>query len=329
MNLLEVQHLSKSFTKNKKVLDTVSFSLEKGKVLAIVGESGSGKTTLMRTICGLERLNQGTISLSGKSISSEKVMVQPEKRNIGLVFQDYALFPHLTVFGNVIYGINKDPDKNQKVAQMLKMVGLTGFEKRYPHQLSGGQQQRVALARALAPNPQLLILDEPFSNLDVILKDQLRNEVFEIIRSTGVTAIFVTHDTEDALSVSDQILVLKDGVVQQTGTAESIFQTPNSLYIASLFGEMITFSHQLLGKFGFELENNKEYGIRINKVTLDSKSDFSLEATVIQAIFLGEKYVLKIGFENGEIIRVYGDKKMEGTTVQIGFDKEDVLSFDN
>ena len=160
--------------------------------------------------------------------------INPEKRNIGMVFQDYALFPHMTVFKNIVYGISKHPHKKERVIELLNLVGLAGLEKRYPHELSGGQQQRVALARAMAPKPQLLILDEPFSNLDVILRNQLRNDLSNIIKKTKTTAIFVTHDIKDALVISDRVIVLQNGELIQKGKTEEIQKHPNSEYVKLL-----------------------------------------------------------------------------------------------
>ncbi|HLW38874.1 MAG TPA: ABC transporter ATP-binding protein, partial [Brumimicrobium sp.] len=210
--MLTIESLSKSFDKGKSyALENVSFNLKAGQVCAIVGESGSGKTTLVRCIAGLERPDHGTITMEGNTLVSLDKFVQPEKRKVGLVFQEYALFPHLTILDNVLYGISKMKNKKKRAQEMLDLVGLSEMGKRYPYQLSGGQQQRVALARALAPEPSLLILDEPFSNLDMMLRTQLRNEVFDIIKKTNVTVLFVTHDTQDALSVADEILILQKG----------------------------------------------------------------------------------------------------------------------
>jgi iron(III) transport system ATP-binding protein len=179
--MLRIESLSKSFDKGKSyALKDVSFHLKEGDVYAIVGESGSGKTTLIRLIAGLETPDSGFIEMNGKQVSSIKKIVPPEKRNIGLVFQEYALFPHFTLFENILYGISKLKNKKERAEEALNMVGLLKMKDRYPHQLSGGQQQRVALARALAPQPSLLILDEPFSNLDAMLRAQLRNEIFDI-----------------------------------------------------------------------------------------------------------------------------------------------------
>lgn len=234
--MLNVQSISKTFNNGKvKALNEVSFSINKGKIVAIVGESGSGKTTLIRLITGLETQDKGSVVFKGKTLSSETIFIKPEARNIGMVFQEYALFPHFTVFDNIAYGISKSSNKNERVAEVLELVALTGLEKRFPHELSGGQQQRVALARALAPKPELLILDEPFSNLDVILRNQLRNDVVAILRKTNATAIFVTHDIKDALKISDDILILQKGNLLQQGNTEEVFKNPNCAYVDLLF----------------------------------------------------------------------------------------------
>lgn len=232
--ILQLKKLTKTFSKGKvKALNEISFSLSKGKILALVGESGSGKTTLIRIITGLETQNNGSVVFKNNILSSNTIFIEPEKRNIGMVFQEYALFPHFTVFDNIAFGISKN--KKERVTEVLDLVALKGFEKRFPHELSGGQQQRVALARALAPKPELLILDEPFSNLDVILRQQLRSDIKEILKKTNTTAIFVTHDIKDALKISDEILVLQKGNLLQYGNTDEVFKNPNCEYVSLLF----------------------------------------------------------------------------------------------
>ncbi|WP_422091825.1 ABC transporter ATP-binding protein [Tenacibaculum ovolyticum] len=234
--LLEIKEVKKTFNKGNVVaLNNVSLSLIKGNIVAIVGESGSGKTTLIRLITGLEVLDSGTISLKNKVVSSNSVFIEPQFRNVGMVFQDYALFPHFTIFDNIAYGISKLPNKKERVKEVLDLVGLSDKEKNYPHELSGGQQQRVALARALAPKPELLILDEPFSNLDVILRNQLRKDVQRILKETNTTAIFVTHDIKDAIEISDEILVLQNGNVLQQGITKEVYEKPKEGYVKLLF----------------------------------------------------------------------------------------------
>ncbi|KAB1158665.1 ABC transporter ATP-binding protein [Tenacibaculum aiptasiae] len=237
--LLAIQNLHKAFNSGKvKALNNVSFSLEKGNVLAVVGESGSGKTTLIRLIAGLETLDSGEIEINNTTVSSNSVFIEPQQRNVGMVFQDYALFPHLTIFKNIAYGLSKQENKEERVREVLKLVGLSGMEKRYPHELSGGQQQRIALARALAPKPELLILDEPFSNLDVILRSQLRKDILQIIKQTNTTAIFVTHDIKDAITISDKIIILKQGVILQEGSTKEVHEKPEESYVKKLFDNM-------------------------------------------------------------------------------------------
>lgn len=239
-----MKNVSKSFDRGTvKALLNVSFSLKKGQIVSVIGESGSGKTTLVRLIAGLEAPDSGSIFLNDKLMSSEDVFIAPEKRKVGMLFQDYALFPHMSVFENIAYGIAKKTNKNERINQMLEIVDLKGFEKRYPHELSGGQQQRVAMARALAPDPELLILDEPFSNLDVILKNQLRKEIAEILKLTNKTAIFITHDIKDAVVVSDKIMVLQNGLKIQQGSVKEMYNNPKNEYVKLLFEE------QLISKF--------------------------------------------------------------------------------
>jgi ABC-type sulfate/molybdate transport systems ATPase subunit/ABC-type spermidine/putrescine transport system permease subunit II len=213
-------------------------SLPEEKLLSLVGESGSGKTTLLRLLAGLERPDRGTISLDGRVLSSPAAVVPPEQRGIGLVFQHHALFPHLTVEKNFGFGIWRRSREEREgiIGQLLALVGLTGFGKRYPHELSGGERQRIALARALAPEPILLLLDEPFSSLDARLQQAVRDDTRAILKERGATALFVTHDTGDALSIADRIVVLKQGLLQQDGAPPEVYHAPANAYVASFFG---------------------------------------------------------------------------------------------
>lgn len=238
--LLEIHEVQKKFNNGNVIaLNNVSLNLEQGNILAVVGESGSGKTTLIRLVAGLETLDKGEIIINNKMVSSNSIFIEPQDRKVGMVFQDYALFPHFTVFDNIAYGISKLSNKKERVEEVLQLVGLEGLGKRYPHELSGGQQQRVALARALAPKPELLILDEPFSNLDIILRNKLREDLLKILKKTKSTAIFVTHDIKDALLISDDILVLQKGIVLQKGKTKEVYKKPNCKYVSLLF-ETIT-----------------------------------------------------------------------------------------
>lgn len=230
------------------VLDDVSLTLLHGELLGLLGPSGCGKTTLLRIIAGFESISQGTVEIAGKVVCTNCDAVAAEKRNTGMVFQDYALFPHLTVGENIAFGLKNQRKKHNKgiftnkksfhnqieprVAEVLELVGLRGLEKRYPHQLSGGQQQRISLARALAPQPALILLDEPLSNLDVQVRHRLRAEIRAILKAAGTSAIFVTHDREEALAISDKIAVMHRGKLEQVGTPEEMYLNPASRFVA-------------------------------------------------------------------------------------------------
>ncbi|SHG53048.1 iron(III) transport system ATP-binding protein [Salegentibacter echinorum] len=326
--MLSINSISKSFDKGKNfALKDVSFQVKEGAVCAIVGESGSGKTTLIRLIAGLERPDAGSIVLRGKELSSVKKLVAPEKRKIGLVFQEYALFPHFDLLKNVSYGISNLKNKKQRALEMLDLVGLSGLEKRYPHQLSGGQQQRVALARALAPNPSLLILDEPFSNLDAMLRMQLRNQVFEIIKKTGVTAIFVTHDTQDALSVADEILILQNGKVIQKDQASNLYTKPNSVYVASLFGNTIQLNQELQTAFDCPLNADCCHAIRNESLSINKECEYVTHARVLKKTFMGNTTHLLLKLDNGHQISVVTQDDNVADHIKIGFNSTDVLEF--
>ena len=198
---LEINDLSFAYNKKEgNIIQNFKKKVKKGEIVALVGASGSGKSTVLRLIAGLEIPVQGEISIASQKVAGEKEFQPPEKREVGMVFQDYALFPHLSVAENISFGIDNlsRKDQQKRITELLELVNLAGYEKRYPHQLSGGQQQRIALARTLAPEPELLLLDEPFSNLDAELKDKIRRELNEIIREIGITTILVSHDREDA-----------------------------------------------------------------------------------------------------------------------------------
>ncbi|WP_105618841.1 ABC transporter ATP-binding protein [Vallitalea okinawensis] len=193
----------------------VSFDLEKGKIASLLGPSGCGKSTLLRLISGLEEPKRGSIVINNETVVDERTYIPPEKRNVGMVFQDYALFPHMTVGQNIVFGLDGGgrKDRQRRLKEVLSLVHLEGYERRYPYELSGGQQQRVAIARALAPEPNLLLLDEPFSNLDTELKEKIRMDLLSIIKSVGITSILVTHDIEDAKALADKVITLNAGQV--------------------------------------------------------------------------------------------------------------------
>jgi iron(III) transport system ATP-binding protein len=219
------------------VIRDLNLAVRPGTIMALLGPSGSGKTTVLRLIAGLEIADRGRVEVSGQVVTGDGIFVSPERRRIGMVFQDYALFPHLTVEENVAYGLPRATrDRSRRVAELLGMIGLSGLQTRMAYELSGGEQQRVALARALAREPLVVLLDEPFSNLDAELRLQLREEMRGILRKTDATAIFVTHDQEEALFMGDQVAVMTEGHIVQVDTPERIFQSPRTRFVASFLG---------------------------------------------------------------------------------------------
>ncbi len=235
MNLLEVSGLTKRFSPDQEpVVDKVSFAVKPGEIFGLLGPSGCGKTTTLRMIAGFETPDEGDIHLGGQCL----LAMPTERRRIGIVFQDYALFPHLSVLKNVMFGLHrmKAPARRDRAIEVLSLVGLSGYESRMPDELSGGQQQRVALARAVAAEPELILLDEPFSNLDAALREQTRSEVRSLLKKTGMSAILVTHDQEEALSVSDRIGVMRDGHIEQIGPSEEVYHRPHSCFVAQFLG---------------------------------------------------------------------------------------------
>ena len=232
---LECRSLSKRFG-NVQAVDNLDLAVAEGRVLALLGPSGCGKTTALRLIAGFEQPDGGAISLRGRLVNSPGHALAPEKRRVGMVFQDGALFPHLNVGANIAFGLSRKDRQNGRVADVLDLVGLTNLRHRMPHELSGGQQQRVALARALAPQPELLLLDEPFANLDPKLRDQVRRDVLEIVRASRSTTVFVTHDQEEALFVGDTVAVMNQGRVEQTGSPQEMFSSPASRFVAQFIG---------------------------------------------------------------------------------------------
>jgi iron(III) transport system ATP-binding protein len=231
------RNITKSFG-GTAVVDGVSLEVAPGQILALLGPSGCGKTTTLRLIAGFEQVDSGSIHIDGQEVANGRshTHVPPEKRRAGMVFQDYAIFPHLSVADNVAFGLPRGKTRQNQVEEMLAFVGLAGLGARMPHELSGGQQQRVALARALAPRPAVLLLDEPFSNLDAALRQSVRQEVKGLLKASGTTAVFVTHDQEEALFLGDRVAVMNAGRLEQAGTPEAIFHAPRTRFVAEFMG---------------------------------------------------------------------------------------------
>ncbi len=253
--LLELKHVSQSYAA-RRVLRDLSFVLNTGDIGCLLGPSGCGKTTVLRAIAGFEPITGGEIVLNGERVSAPGFIVPAEKRRIGMVFQDYALFPHLNVAANVGFGLHGQSriERNKRVEELLQTVGLAGSSHAYPHELSGGQQQRVALARALAPCPNLLLMDEPFSNLDVELRERLSLEVRDIIKQQGATAIIVTHDQHEAFAMGDMIGVMHDGEIQQWDKAYNLYHLPANRFVADFVGQGVLLPGKVLNASQVEIE---------------------------------------------------------------------------
>ena len=253
--LLEVRHVSHSYDE-RPVLEDISFELEPGAIGCLLGPSGCGKTTVLRCIAGFETVTDGEIALHGKAMSRPGYTVPAERRRIGMVFQDYALFPHLMVARNIAFGLRdaSEAERNTRVAELLDIVGLHQVATRYPHELSGGQQQRVALARALAPRPELMLLDEPFSNLDVEMRERLSLEVREILKHQKTTAILVTHDQHEAFNIADEIGIMSHGRIEQWDTPYHLYHEPASRFVADFIGQGVFLPGMVLDEATIGLE---------------------------------------------------------------------------
>ena len=288
MSFLNISHLEKSFGANRVVKD-FSLLVEKGEFISLLGPSGCGKTTVLRMVAGFEHPSSGSITIGGTDVVGKR----PNQRNIGMVFQAYALFPNLTVAGNVGFGLKikgtPRAEIDARVAEMLALIGLPDKGTAYPFQLSGGQQQRVALARALAPKPQVLLLDEPLSALDAKVRVSLRNEIRAIQRELGITTIFVTHDQEEALSISDRIVVMNGGIADQVGTPFEIYNRPTTRFVANFVGQLNVFRADAAGRIGGVAVGSGDFAARPEALSLGRApgDDIVLPATVTEVHFLG------------------------------------------
>ena len=284
-----------------------SLEVETGTLLALLGPSGCGKTTLLRLIAGLDRPHAGTIEVDGRVVESTAEHVPPERREVGLVFQEYALFPHLSVADNVAFGLSRGPDRAGRVEEMLGQVGLDGLGTRMPHELSGGQQQRVALARALAPGPRLIMLDEPFSNLDPALREGVRREVRRVLRAAHATAIIVTHDQEEAMSLADEVAVMMDGrILQQVAPAE-LYRRPASRQVAEFVGDINVINGRAIGRavvcdLGTISLLDDLYGpadVLIRPEALQLTEDQGGQAIQVGRSFYGHDQMINLRFDSG------------------------------
>lgn len=301
--------------------DHVSLGVEKGKLVALLGPSGSGKTTLLRMIAGLENPNEGDIYIDGKRVND----VPAAKRGIGFVFQNYALFRYMTVYDNVAFGLvlQKMPKKQikERVTELLAMTGLSGMEKRYPNQLSGGQRQRVAFARALAPNPRVLLLDEPFAAIDAKVRTELRSWLKEMVVKLGITSIFVTHDQEEAVEVADEIIITNHGTIEQMGTPVEIYKSPATPFVARFIGRfsVVEDYDKLKGFERIEHANQAVIRPEFVKISKSGKLDQYISAAetgvVTDVVFRGNRMDVTVDI-NG--ILVVGERSLEKDFVLVG-----------
>lgn len=311
--MLAVNDVSIAYGKSTVVKD-VSLQLEKGEIGCFLGPSGCGKTTLLRAIAGFEPLKQGEIRLNENSVSSTGTHLAPEKRNIGMVFQDFALFPHLTIADNIAFGIRslKQAEQKLRTQQLLEMVSLGDYGKRYPHELSGGQQQRIALIRALAPKPDLLLMDEPFSSMDVELRQELATEIRDILKQENITAILVTHDQNEAFLVADTIGVMQHGKLTQWAEGYELYHQPANAFIADFIGQGVFIEGEVLCehsiKTPLEIVHEKvpkgcQPGCKVNvfirpdDIILDENAD--LKATVVGREFRGANFIYTLELADG------------------------------
>ena len=276
--ILELKQLNKRF--DEPVLKEVNLEIKQGEIVSILGKSGSGKSTLLNIIAGFVRADSGTLHINKRLMFDKKTHLEPQMRKIGFVFQNYALFPHLNVKKNLLYGV-KDKKNKTIVQELLALVNLQGYEKKYPHELSGGEQQRISIARVLATEPDIILLDEPFSSIDTLLKTEIEKELLRLIKKTGKTAIFVTHDPKEAMAISDKIAFIQEGEVIQYDTPENIYHKPHSKELASFFGIANFIEDQCY---------------RLNQIHLDKEKGM-YRATLKDAIFRGEYYELHIDIE--------------------------------
>ena len=349
-----VSHVYTTPTSTPSVTD-ISFTIHKGEMVSLLGPSGSGKSTILRLAAGLEKPDGGEIQLAGKAIATPTSMTMPEERGIGLVFQDHALFPHMTIMENVMFALNgrhyrhiSQAEKKCRAVIALEKLDLNGFFDRHPHELSGGEMQRVALARALAPNPKLILLDEPFAGLDIRLKERIRDDILHVLHDIGMTVLMVTHDSDEAMFMSHRIMVMRGGQVVQSGAPIDVFRKPNCAFVAEFFGEVNTIdgivaNGEVKTPFGGYAANGLADGtaasiiIRNDGLLVDGKATPQLPgypAEVIETIMLGRYSIVHLAVpqEKGPVLHLHARVPPiqwfeQGTAVSLRLDDSQVFVF--
>jgi iron(III) transport system ATP-binding protein len=350
--LLAIDDLGVDYRGGTPVLEGLSLTLDRGDIGCVVGSSGCGKTTLLRAIAGFLPVSTGTIEIDGLVVSGPHFTAPPERRGVGLVFQDYALFPHLTVEGNVAFGLRSvaASGRARRVQEMLDLVGLAPHARHFPHELSGGQQQRVALARALAPRPSLLLMDEPFSSLDVELRQRLGHEVRQILKASGTTAILVTHDQQEAFAIADRVGVMHLGRLEQWDRPYELYHRPTTRYVADFIGQGVFLPAQVLSPRNVAIELGELKGdiplpcqqgcavcgkgcfvevlLRPDDVVHDDASP--LKAEVLRKIFRGGDFIYTLRLDSGRevlaLVPSHHDHAI-GERIGIRLDADHVITF--
>lgn len=323
--MLKVENVSYQYDDSAKVLDDINLNIHEGEIICLLGESGSGKTTLLRAIAGLENDYEGLIIYQGQELKHIPI----HQRGFGLMFQDFALFPHMTVAQNIAFGLKMQgvASSEQKtiVANMLELVGLRGYEKRDIDALSGGQKQRVALARSLAPSPSLLMLDEPLGSLDAGLRERLVIELQDIIKQIGLTAIYVTHDQQEAYAIADRIAIMNKGKIEQFDSAETLYQRPKTAFVAEFLGLNNIVSADFLQQYTDLDLRADQYLIHPESIQIDNNGQ--LEAKIIERVFQGDSYRLKVQIDSQEFTFKVSSSQLasnEKSTVHLTIDIEKV-----